>query len=78
MSAERFDPFTIFNSLTEYEAYEMSLKRQRDSYSIVTSAREEGKEETLIWLVQRMKTLGKSMDEIVLITGLSEEQISEM
>lgn len=63
----------------EYEAYEMSLKRQRDSHNIVTTAREEGREEgrneNRLETARLMKSNGESIEKISLYTGLTPSQI---
>ncbi len=62
----------------EYEAYEMSLKRQRDNYNIVATAREEGGRERDIQRAQKMKIDGLPIDSIIRYTGLTPEEIDEL
>ncbi len=62
----------------EYEAYEMSLKRQRDSYSIIATAREEGAEKEKYRTARAMKADGEPFDKISRYTGLSTEEIATL
>ncbi|MCC8117566.1 MAG: PD-(D/E)XK nuclease family transposase [Bacteroidales bacterium] len=62
----------------EYEAYEASLKRQRDNYNVVVTAREEGMMEEKIKNARAMKQFGDPIDKISIITGLSPEEIVKL
>lgn len=67
----------------EYEAYEMSLKRQRDSHNILATAREEaheegraeGKEEERYRMARAMKADGVPVEKIAAYTGLTPDQL---
>ena len=73
-------------SREEYQAYEMSLKRMRDSQNIVNTAREEGKEEgiaigehnALSKTARNMKALGIPVSDIAKCTGLPEADINAL
>ncbi len=73
-------------SKEEYQAYEMSLKRMRDSQNIVNTAREEGKEEgiaigehnALSKTARNMKALGIPVSDIAKCTGLPEADINAL
>ncbi|MCC8112797.1 MAG: hypothetical protein LIP03_02145 [Bacteroidales bacterium] len=66
----------------KYEAYQLSLKRQRDWNSIINTAREEGREEgrkrQKMHIAQLMKQDGEPISKIIRFTGLAEQEISEL
>ncbi len=81
-------------SREEYQAYEMSLKRMRDSQNIVNSAREEGREEGReigreegikegiqkrnIEIVKGGQKMGLSIEQIAALTNLSIENVKKL
>ncbi len=66
----------------EYEAYEISLKRQRDNHNVVVTAREEGREEgraeEKLTMAQNLKRLGIPLETIAEASGLSIEEIRNL
>ena len=62
----------------EYEEYEESLKIYRDLKNSVDTAREEGKIEGKIEIVQRMLSEGEPIEKIAKFTGLSTNEINEI
>ena len=62
-----------------YEKYLINLARDRD---VVNTAKEEGRDEGekigLEKVALKMKKMGKHIDEIILITGLTKEQIEKL
>ncbi|MCD8386367.1 MAG: hypothetical protein LUD17_05680 [Bacteroidales bacterium] len=86
MCTERYiDPFTDFGfkrMFEKYEAYQLSLKRQRDSANIVSTAREEGwekgRDQEKLRIAWEMKQAGEPTAKIIRYTGLTEQEISEL
>ena len=80
LNAEKYiNPFTDFDFKklfgTEVNAeYEDSLKKYRYLYSVVETAKLEGK----IEIAKKAIEMGMSMDDIIKLTGLSEEQIKDL
>ena len=62
----------------DMKAYEESLKVYRDSYSVIETAKQEGKDENKIETAIAMKKEGLSIDLINKITGLPKEQIEKL
>ena len=62
----------------EMRAYEQSQKVYWDNYSIVETARKEGKKEGTIEIAKELKKNGASIELITKSTGLSEKQIEEL
>ncbi|MEK6481957.1 PD-(D/E)XK nuclease family transposase [Catalinimonas sp. 4WD22] len=66
----------------EMKAYEESLKTYRDQYSVIETARNEGKnegrEEEKIAIVKQMKKYGDPIEKISAITGLTKEEIEKL
>ncbi len=62
--------------------YDESLKIYWDNYSVIQTAkhegREEGKRERDIEIAKELKRNGVSVDVITLSTGLTEEQIEQL
>ncbi|MCD8385547.1 MAG: hypothetical protein LUD17_01510 [Bacteroidales bacterium] len=109
MCTERYiNPFTDFGFKTkflseaevsnlskeEYQAYEMSLKRMRDSQNIVNTAREEGRErgreegrvegikegiqKRNAEIVKGGQKMGLSIEQIAALTNLSIDQVQHL
>ena len=86
--AERAD----YANLTPKEraAYDAEQKRLRDNAAALDYAkkegqeqgfakgREEGREEGILQVAREMKRIGEPVEKIVLVTGLSEEQIAKL
>jgi predicted transposase/invertase (TIGR01784 family) len=62
----------------DMKAYEESLKAYRDNYSIIETAKNEGKEEGKLEIGKEMKKEGLSADLIARVTGLTKEQIEKL
>ena len=62
----------------EMRTYEESLKTYRDNYSILETAKKEGRQEERIELAKEMKKEGLSIEQIARITGLSKEQLEKL
>jgi predicted transposase/invertase (TIGR01784 family) len=62
----------------EMKAYEESLKTYRDQYSVIETARNEGREEEKIEIARLMKKYGDSVEKISAITGLTKEEIEKL
>ena len=60
------------------KAYEESLKTYRDQYSVIETARNEGREEEKIEIARLMKKYGDSIEKISAITGLTKEEIEKL
>jgi len=58
-----------------YEKYLINLAKDKD---VVNTAKEEGRDERNIEIAKKMKLKGKTIDEIIEFTGLSEKQIDEL
>ncbi|MCD8386369.1 MAG: hypothetical protein LUD17_05690 [Bacteroidales bacterium] len=78
--------FEFQRMFEKYEAYQLSLKRQRDSANIVSTAREEGREEGIHIgidkekqrMAREMKQAGEPIPKIILYTHLTEQEISKL
>jgi predicted transposase/invertase (TIGR01784 family) len=62
----------------EREAYEDSLKYYRDVKNSLDTAREEGRQESLLWVAQRMLSKGFTPAEISEFTGLAVSEIQKL
>lgn len=62
----------------EMKAYEESLKTYRDQYSVIETARNEGREEEKVEIARLMKKYGDSIEKISAITGLTKEEIEKL
>lgn len=66
----------------EMRAYEESQKAYWDNYSIIETAknegRQEGRQEGMLQVAREMKKDGDSLEKIVRITGLTKEQIEKL
>lgn len=62
----------------DMKAYEESLKVYRDNYSVIETAKNEGKNENKVETAIAMKKEGLSTDLINKITGLSRDQIEKL
>jgi len=60
----------------EQETYENSLKYYRDLNNVVDTSRQEGRQEGILQVAQRMKLAGVPTSEISTYTGLSSEEVS--
>jgi predicted transposase/invertase (TIGR01784 family) len=58
--------------------YEARLKAQRDEYSRVQGALEEGRQERAIEIARNLKNLDIPVEQIVQSTGLSPEEIAAL
>ena len=65
-------------SPVERKAYEESLKYYRDLKNVVDTSKEEGIEEGIKGIAQKMKTEQFPIEQIMHLTGLSEEEIKEL
>jgi predicted transposase/invertase (TIGR01784 family) len=62
----------------EIAEYEDSLKKYRDLYSAIETAKMEGKVNGKIEVAQRLLDKGMSIEDVSDATGLSEEQVKEL
>jgi predicted transposase/invertase (TIGR01784 family) len=62
----------------DMRTYEESLKTYRDNYSVLETAKKEGRQEERMEIAREMKKEGLSTEQIVRITGLSKEQIEKL
>ncbi len=62
----------------DMRTYEESLKTYRDNYSILETAKKEGRQEERMEIAREMKKEGDSIERIARITGLSKEQIDKL
>ncbi len=62
----------------DMKAYEESLKVYRDNYSVIETARKEGREEVRIQIAREMKKDGDPFEKIARITRLTKEQIEKL
>jgi predicted transposase/invertase (TIGR01784 family) len=66
----------------EMRTYEESLKVYRDNYSVIETAKKEGRlegrQEERLEIAREMKKDGDSLEKIARITGLSQEQIAKL
>jgi predicted transposase/invertase (TIGR01784 family) len=62
----------------EMKAYDESLKVLWDNYSIVETAKEEGREERDVEIAREMKKEGLAVSQIARLTSLSEEHIEKL
>jgi predicted transposase/invertase (TIGR01784 family) len=62
----------------DMKAYEESLKVYRDNYSVIETAKKEGKIEGMIDVARQMKKDGHPIEMIAKYTGLREEQIEKL
>ena len=62
----------------EMRTYEESLKVYRDYYSIIETAKNEGRQEERIELAKRLKYRGMDIEIIAETTGLTKEQIEKL
>jgi predicted transposase/invertase (TIGR01784 family) len=86
MAAERNpvikEAYCKLQEMSEDEAtrmvYEARLKAQRDEYSRIQGALEEGRQERAIEIARNLKNLGIPVGQIVQSTGLSPEKIAAL
>jgi predicted transposase/invertase (TIGR01784 family) len=62
----------------EMKAYEESLKTYRDNYSVIETAKREGKQEGKSEVAKAMKMYGDPVDKISAVTGLTKEEIEKL
>jgi predicted transposase/invertase (TIGR01784 family) len=62
----------------EMRTYEESLKVYRDNYSVIETAKKEGRQEERLEMARGMKQEGLSVELIIRISGLSKEQIEKL
>lgn len=62
----------------DMKAYEESLKTYRDNYSVIETAKKEGKHEGKIEVAKRLKQRGIDIQTIVETTGLAIEEIAKL
>jgi predicted transposase/invertase (TIGR01784 family) len=62
----------------DMRTYEESLKTYRDNYSILETAKKEGRQEERMEIAREMKKEGLSIEQVARITGLSIEQIEKL
>jgi predicted transposase/invertase (TIGR01784 family) len=62
----------------DMKAYEESLKTYRDNYSVIETAKKEGKHEGKIEVAKRLKQRGIDIQTIVETTGLTIEEIAKL
>lgn len=55
--------------------YQQSLKIQRDNYSVMKTAREEGREQERVEMAIKLKAKNMFVEEIAELTGLLVEEI---
>ena len=63
---------------SQVSSYEDSLKYYRDLKNSLDTARDEGKEEGKIEFAQRAFMKGLSVEDIMDLTGLSQEQVESL
>jgi len=62
----------------DMKAYEESLKTYRDNYSVIETAKKEGKDEGMVDVAREMKKDGHPIEMIAKYTGLTKEQIEKL
>jgi predicted transposase/invertase (TIGR01784 family) len=62
----------------DMRTYEESLKTYRDNYSVLETAKKEGRQEERIEIAKELKKLGVSIELIKKSTGLAKEQIEKL
>jgi predicted transposase/invertase (TIGR01784 family) len=62
----------------DMRTYEESLKTYRDNYSVLETAKKEGRQEERMEIAREMKKEGLSTEQIARITGLLKEQIEKL
>ncbi len=62
----------------DMKTYEESLKTYWDNYSVLETARNEGKEEGMIKVAREMKNDKEPIEKIIKYTGLTKEQIEKL
>jgi predicted transposase/invertase (TIGR01784 family) len=62
----------------EMRTYEESLKTYWDNYSILETARNEGKQEERIEIAREMKNDNEPIEKIIKYTGLTKEEIEKL
>jgi len=62
----------------EKEQYEESLKYYRDLKNVVDTSKEEGREEAMVEVAQKLKAQGTPTAAIIQLTGLSKEAIEAL
>ena len=60
------------------KAYEESLKVYRDNYSVIETAKKEGKDEGMVDVAREMKKDGHPIEMIAKYTGLTREHIEKL
>jgi predicted transposase/invertase (TIGR01784 family) len=60
------------------KTYEESLKTYWDNYSVLETAKREGKKEGMIEVAREMKKEGDTVEKISRITGLTKEEIEKL
>ncbi|WP_158857742.1 Rpn family recombination-promoting nuclease/putative transposase [Lunatibacter salilacus] len=65
-------------NVEDMKAYEESLKIYRDNYSIIETAKKEGKDEGMVDVAKEMKKDGHAVEMIVKYTGLTKERIEKL
>jgi predicted transposase/invertase (TIGR01784 family) len=62
----------------EMRTYEESLKVYRDNYSVIETAKNEGRQEERVELARRLRQRGVDIEIIAETTGLTKEQIEKL
>lgn len=62
----------------DMKTYEESLKTYWDNYSVLETARKEGKQEERIEIAREMKKDNEPLEKIIKYTGLTREQIEKL
>ncbi|MEQ9440186.1 MAG: PD-(D/E)XK nuclease family transposase [Cyclobacteriaceae bacterium] len=62
----------------DMKAYEESLKVYRDNYSVIETAKKEGKDEGMVDVAREMKKDGHPIEMIAKYTGLTREHIEKL
>jgi len=62
----------------DMRAYEESLKVYRDNYSVIETAKQEGRQEGRVEVAKRLKQKGIAVETIVETTGLTKEQVEKL
>jgi predicted transposase/invertase (TIGR01784 family) len=58
--------------------YDESLKVYWDNYSVIQTAKHEGREERNVEIAREMKNAGESVEKIARFTGLTVEDINQL
>jgi predicted transposase/invertase (TIGR01784 family) len=70
------DAYCKLQVMSKDEANRMIYEAQRDEYSRLRGARQEGREEEKLEIARNFKNLGVPVEQVAQATGLSPEEIA--